>query len=167
MASRIETVLGLVETRLDAQMAATYPSGVAYAFGETERHRNTRWPHVSFVPTSIDILPQRGRAGGFPRPLAGLTQTVRAVVWGEDHEKTEELVFQLLRALYLEAGTSNISLDVNGGEWRLSRNAHDGWAAELTFAVTFTVQDAQPTATATDVGHTTGIEGSVQNGCQA
>lgn len=165
MTSRLETLLGELQTALNAAMVAVYPGGITYVFARKGREQAGRPPRITWVPVDFDDSPVVGRVGGNPRSLASHDQGVDAVVWGATFEATEEIVFQLKRALINHVGASSVSLTLSGGTWAPDEWAQDGWAAVQRFSLRIPVLNTKPKTEVEGVEHTTGFAGSVADGC--
>lgn len=163
----IRAVLTGVEQKLNENVVGTYPDGVSFGFGLVGDGENTAPPRIVWQPTEWTDEPARG-AGGNPKPLATHAQQIEATVWAATFDATEDLLKQLKRALIEQCSAASVSLSLLGGRWKPDRNVDHGWAAVQRFAVKSAVTNAAlPVTNVTNVGHTTGFEGSAELGCSS
>ncbi|MBX3131635.1 MAG: hypothetical protein KF718_33270 [Polyangiaceae bacterium] len=165
MTSRLETLLAEIQDDLDAAFAGLYPDGLSYKFARRGREEAGRPPRIVWVPVEFDDSAALASAGGNPRALCSHEQGIDSVCWGATFAATEELVFQLKRALIRRMGASRVSLALLGGTWAPDEWAHDGWVAIQRFSLKYPVLNELPDVAVTSIEHTSGFAGSVSDGC--
>jgi hypothetical protein len=168
LASRVTTFVEAVEAELNLIVAATYPNGVINTVGELARLEHGSWPRIAWVPKSSKGDAPFG-AGGNPRPLWTRNIQLYAHVWAEDFERAESLFLNLVQAVHHVAAGSYAF----GGETWPTEDTDADWLKDgaiviVLFGVRMPITDVtRPVTRITDVGHTAGVENSLETGCSS
>lgn len=158
-----------VKALVDAAYAAQFPAGIEMPFGRLDRDASSAPPRVAWVPGEASEGPAVKLAGSNPRTLGTVLQRFTLQVWAASFDDAWELLMQVRRAIYLAAhgsfafrGHSPLS-EAEHAAYALEGHA---WELRVDFAIPIT--DAPvPETVVSDVGHTTGLEGSPDAGCSS
>ncbi len=165
--SRFSTLVGLISTELDAIIGSAIPMTV----GKLELEKLKSPPQIGWVVVEGRAGPAHG-PGGNPKPIASRLLVAKAYVWHSTYDDTESLLHDLVLACHNTAGNTPHGVMFVREEWPTQDQAADysvrGQLVIATFQVALPITTRALTEKQiTEVGHTTGFDGSAESGCSS
>lgn len=158
MAARISALIAELQTKL----LAIYPT---ITFNLNKQNENGAPPRIVWTPTTVQHQSGEHQTTK-PRRILTRKPTIVARCWGADYDATEDIVHNLIVAIYTAAWGS---IDFQGEQWLGSDDSNEGYVALVSFAPSVPVEgkvyrSVVPTTLAVDPTGAVSGDGELQGG---